>query len=369
MKLDKEKLLKNDPVALKDLERVCRECARIGASSVGALDFVDDIVQEVMIKLLTEWIRDYNPEREVEPTLISAAKFVGQTMRRRHGREVLMGDGGDETFPESWINSIADPNHEDIGDRVDREANEQRAEGLTLLAMATKEFSLALEAAPDEENGGEAVVAPSHEPESPPSASVAKQAKAGSAASKKPSARGKAVAAAAPTNAWDAINPHAAPEPKMPKRSLSKGAVRLREIRLAVRYTHEQMAAHLSLDSVGQLHAIEYGVSLPPDSLVEKAEALLTMIEQNAPALMQDDFTLVVQGWLKRLGLASDDYGGFARVLSEALAPRKVNRSTVFRWLRGTYKPSPELLWSIEAVVQAGEAQRAEILKNLPKTA
>jgi hypothetical protein len=129
------------------------------------------------------------------------------------------------------------------------------------------------------------------------------------------------------------------------------------------------MAAHLSLDSVGQLHAIEYGVSLPPDSLVEKAEALLTMIEQNAPALMQDDFTLVVQGWLKRLGLASDDYGGFARVLSEALAPRKVNRSTVFRWLRGTYKPSPELLWSIEAVVQAGEAQRAEILKNLPKTA
>lgn len=367
MKLDKEKLLKRDPVALNELNRLCRECARIGASKVGALDFVDDIVQEVMIKLLTEWIHDYNPERDVEPTLISAAKFVGQTMRRRHGREVLMGDAGDESFPESWINSVADPNHEDFGDRVDREKNEERAEGLTLLAAASKEFSTAMgiEAGLEDEVSAEPEAAAPAQVIEAPVVVPAKPRKSASAARAK-SGRSKP---AAPTNEWDALVAGVSVEPKAQKRPLTKDAIRLREIRIAVRYTHEQMQTHLELASVGQLHAIEYGVSLPPDGLVEKAEKLLTMMAEKAPALMQDDFSLIVEGWLKRLGLASDDYGGFARLLSEALAPRKVNRSTVFRWLRGKYKPSPELLWSIEMVVQAGEAERAEILKNLPKTA
>jgi DNA-directed RNA polymerase specialized sigma24 family protein/transcriptional regulator with XRE-family HTH domain len=374
VKLDKEKLLAKDPGALSDLERVCRECARIGASRVGALDFVDDIVQEVMLKLLTEWIHAYDPSRDVEPTLIEASKYVGQTLRRKYGREVTMGDAGDEGHSDTWINTVADPNYEDLGDLVDRENEETQAEAAAMLASASMEFAKAIASAEAEStsqfSADSVGCQPAPEPNKPSRERIASHGGAETKGGRAPS-RLQETPSSDPT--WDEIvTGEFSKKPRKSGRELSRDAIRLREIRLAVRYTHEQMANHLQI-SLSQLHAIEYGVTQTPDGIVRKAELLLKMIEETAPALMQEDFSKIVSNWILRLGLAEGDYGGFTRVINELFGkspePRKINRSTVFRWLRGTYKPSPDLLWKIEALVQMVETQRQQLLKHLPRIA
>jgi len=324
MKLDKAGLLAKDPIALKTFERVVRECARIGASHVGALEFAEDIAQELVIIILYRTIHIYDEQREIEPFLIEAAKRIGKTMRRKHGREVLIGEGSaDDARGGDWIESVADPLHEDLSDRMDRERAEQRADADALLAR------LAIEAGIPDPTGR-------HAPDE-------------SAALPAPAAR-KARPKVRPKRRSSQPN----------RKPLCKSARRIREIRLQAKYTHRWMAQSLGI-TLSQMHAIEYGISKPGDGLVARAEAILKEIEAEAPALLGRGSGDVVRSWLKRLGLHPEDYTGFAEVIG-------VNRSTAFRWLRKTYRPTSERLWAVELLVQEAERKRKSVIQALPRT-
>lgn len=363
MKLDKDRLIAKDPAALKELERVIRECVRIGASQVGALDFIDDLSQELMMLVLFKTIHVYDPDREIEPFLIKAAKLAGMAMRRRHGREVLMGGGGgggeEEDGFASWMGNIADPNHEDAGDRVDREFAEEQSEAEAFLAAATLEIAQSISAEQGiDHDEAEQVAAPPEASAAPSRTGTPAKSKA-----KKRPASPRSDDSGPADSEWDALLAEVPAPPRRPSapRALSPQALRLREIRLLIRYTHKWMAEALGIQ-ISQLHAIEYGVTEPADVLLAKAEALHERLRTEAPVLLSGTTTDVVKSWLGRLGLAEDDYAGFAAEIG-------VDRSTAFRWLRATYKPTSDRLWTIELMVQVAERRRSELVSALPKPA
>lgn len=365
MKLDKDRLLKNDPAAIRELEAVIRECVRIGASQVGALEFRDDLAQELMMLVLFKTIHIYDPEREIEPFLIKAAKLAGMAMRRRHGREVLMGGGGggdeDEGFS-SWMGNIADPNHEDAGDRVDRELAEDTADAEAFIASTSLALTEAL--AQDEGRSLESESPAAEDAATPDAAPSVRPKGKGRGKARKSESESAPASAGPPASSardWDSLLPHSPAPPKRaaPPRELSPSAARIREIRRAIRYTHKWMANALNIQ-VSQLHAIEYGVMEPSADLVTTAEALRIKLQKEAPILLSGDMEAIIKSWLDRLGLSDDDYSGFAKEIG-------VNRSTAFRWLRTIYNPTSDRLWAIELMVQVAERERAELKNSLPK--
>lgn len=102
MRLDVDGIRAGKNEAIESLHRTCRECARIGASKVGAQMFVDDITQEMVLHVLTRFIHVYDPTRDAEPYLIDVATKMGSGMRRKTWREETAGvseDSHEDTLP------------------------------------------------------------------------------------------------------------------------------------------------------------------------------------------------------------------------------------------------------------------------------
>lgn len=102
MRLDVDGIRAGKNEAIESLHRTCRDCARIGASKVGAQMFVDDITQEMVLHVLTRFIHVYDPTRDAEPYLIDVATKMGSGMRRKTWREESSGvseDSHEDTLP------------------------------------------------------------------------------------------------------------------------------------------------------------------------------------------------------------------------------------------------------------------------------
>lgn len=102
MLLDVAGIKAGRPDAIEAMHRACRSCARIGASKVGAQMFVDDIVQEMALHILTRFIHVYDPARDAEPYLIDVATKMGSGMRRKTWREETSGvseDNVEDSLP------------------------------------------------------------------------------------------------------------------------------------------------------------------------------------------------------------------------------------------------------------------------------
>lgn len=102
MLLDVDGIRAGNSEAIDSLNRECLQCARIGASGVGAQMFVEDIAQELVIHVLTRFIHVYDATRDAGPYLIEVARRMGSGMRRKTWREETAGvseDSHEDTLP------------------------------------------------------------------------------------------------------------------------------------------------------------------------------------------------------------------------------------------------------------------------------
>lgn len=349
MKLNKEKIRNNDQQALLELHRAAKNCAKIGAASVKAYEFADDIAQEVMMLVLSK-MDQYDPEREIEPFMIEASKLIGKTMLRKHSREILAG-GEDDSDQRIKLEEFEDKNSLSAEEIIDMEKEEM----LSMAEILISKFSQSLERQEDAE-ANEATASLQQTPCAPSSAKPATEEDQVGPTKRKKSRK---TDASAPD--WDEINAPPPPKGKRQKRTLGPKAARFREIRKKICYTHRWMATALGVE-ISTIHAIEYGLSEPTDEMLDKAEEMLSRMQASAPKLLASDPRMIAADWMRRLGLHDEDYSGLARIVG-------VNRSTAFRWLRGEYMPTPKKLWAIEILVQLKEEERNKIIEAIPKIA
>lgn len=348
MKLNKEKIRNNDQQALLELHRAAKNCAKIGAASVKAYEFADDIAQEVMMLVLSK-MDQYDPEREIEPFMIEASKLIGKTMLRKHSREILAGSE-DDSDQGIRLEEFEDKNSLSAEEIIDME----REEMLSMAEILISKFSQSLE----RQEAAEAADSASPLQQTPPAPPSFKHPEDEQA---RPAKRKKSRKADTSAPDWDEIDAPPPPKGKRQKRTLGPKAARFREIRKKICYTHRWMATALGVE-IGTIHAIEYGLSEPTDEMLDKAEEMLSRMQASTPKLLASDPRMIAADWMRRLGLHDEDYSGLARIVG-------VNRSTAFRWLRGEYMPTPKKLWAIEILVQLKEEERNKIIEAIPKIA
>lgn len=331
MKLDKEGIIKRENGALKELQRVVRHCARIGAARAGAQSLIDDVEQTVMMLVIEKLIHVYDPSRDAEPFLIDTCRRMAQGLRREHSREVLFSQAGEEDESSDWQNSIPDTEGLNPFENVLEQEKEARAAAL-VNRVAAKLQEAQAPAAPAPAVPSPPAAAPDHEAE------IAERAEA--AKDRTRTRRQRAVAWAKPKREVASKTP----------RQVSAAGARIREIRTTLRYTHGEMAEALGVEQY-TIRNLEYGFSSEHrPELVEKAEAMLEKHQRDLGILTKNPPELV-HSWCTRLGLSPDDYSGLALVIG-------TNRSTTFRWLRDEGAPTPSRIRTVEAIVQIEETRR-----------
>jgi len=326
MKLNKQGIIDRDPGALKELQRIVRHCARIGAARAGAQSIIDDVEQEVVMLVLERLIFIYDERRDVEPFLIDTCRRIALGLHRAHIREVIFSQAGDDEGSSDWHNSIADTDGIEPDRFVSEREDERRVNNLvSKMAKA---------------------IGNTDPPPSSPDDVVAGvvddfdfiETHIGKAAKKE--ARKRASDWAKPKRG----NPIKSTRPVSPE------GVEIRSIRTTLRYTHQEMASALGVDQ-HVVRNIEYGftVECPPPMLekarlmLEKHRADLDVLTMAAPDL--------VNSWCTRLGMQPDDYSGLSMLIG-------TNRSTTFRWLKGEGSPTPSRIRTVEAIVQIEEKRR-----------
>lgn len=124
MKLDVEGIRRNDPVAMSEFYKLCKRSARIGASKVGAGEYVDDITQDMAMWIIDNFLPKYDPENDVDAYLIRVGEYMGRSHSRRGRREIQTGAPGldqnsaFDTLEDESIANAALVEQEQIEDRA-----------------------------------------------------------------------------------------------------------------------------------------------------------------------------------------------------------------------------------------------------------
>lgn len=325
MRLDVAALAAHDPAALRELNEVCRVCARIGSSKVGAIGFADDISQDLLQLTLGSFLQRYDPERDVEPFLKEAARRMGLAYLRRHSREVLAppaGYGGDD----SW-----DPLQaaEDRDARVDEIALEDEADRLASAARKTLVDRMrarrAKPPAPEGEPPEQIVVEPQRPKRVQPRSNLVEDRMA------RPQARRAEDERKTRLHALRA------------ERANRPDVIELAAIRNRLGLTQTEMARALGLLD-NSIRSIEYGVVAgQPKALLKlarKLESQHKQIDANIPG------SELIKRWCAELGLREGDTVELAGLLG-------LHRSTMFRWSTQETQPPPHKVRRLNAIVEA----------------
>ncbi|MBT9136825.1 MAG: hypothetical protein DDT34_01911 [Firmicutes bacterium] len=341
MKLNKAGVINRDPGALLELQRVVRHCARIGAARAFAQSLTDDIEQEVMMLVIERLIHVYDESRDVEPYLIDTCRNIGKGLLRKHTKEVLFSQAGEDTGA-AWEDSFADPNTRDLAEVLVEEEDVRRANASA--AIAARRMSDSQEN-PEPPVSVDQSISPldfdgfQHSP--------ATRANAGST---------KAVSQRSRAAAWSAVKRERNRGKTLVRRTLSTAAVEMKKIRNTLRYTHIQMGVAMGVES-HVIRNIEYG-SIPDVSpeMLGRARKVLDRNKEDLSILNASGVKLF-HSWCARLGLREDDYRG----LSDEIG---TNRSTTFRWMKGLGSPTAIRIRQVEALVQIAEERRARMASS-----
>lgn len=315
MRLDVPALRRQDAAALAALNKTCKTCARIGASKVGALPFVNDIAQDMLIVVLTRWLDVADGERDVEPYLIEMARRMGLSYYRRHSREINASpDDGEHDL----IGSMADEGPDAEAANLEQEVERQAAEALAALIARMREVRA----------GRGAAAAPD------------------APAAVRPSSLPAFVEASATRQ-----EPACAVTAKQRRDRASRPAVReLVAVRKRLGLTQTQMARALGLTSINAIRSLEYGVVLgEPGKLLAGARELEGRMSASFNAALSG--AALVCDWARRLGVSVDDPSGLAQHIG-------VHRTTIYRWRNDITQPPPHLVRLVNAIVEAIEESR-----------
>lgn len=297
MQLDVEALRRNDPDALKQLWKDCHRCAVKVGGKIGALSFIEDIAQDMVMVILTTFLDKYEVGREVEPFLNEMARRMGLRYYHQHSREDLQGD------------YQLDVSNEDVEDGQEADAVKRSIEL-------------------DAESARKALMA-----------------------------RMKSVASKSQVSDSRGLVPIAVKPPRVPSarreairntqkaRSARPEVKELATIRKQLGLTQIEMSIALGEESQNKVRTIEYGVVVGDvDDLLIKARRLLEEHQRQLGA--SDSIDKHIGKWCTSLGLAHDDFEGLAARIG-------IHRSTLFRWRTGKTSPKPHQVRHIDALVEA----------------
>lgn len=289
--LDVAALRAHDPRAMRELDALCRKCARVGAAKVSAHEFIDDIVQEMMLMVLGKFVGVYDGVSEVDAFLVKTARLMGLGFLRKHSKEVLVSvRDGDERADilHEHADESAQPLDEALDDRVTREQ-----------AVAAKQRLI------DRIREKQAAQAPI-------------------AAAK---ARPAAIRPAGSN--WESGN-----------RFRASKETPLRLARHTIGLTQSELADELAV-SVTTLRRLESEPAIPRD--IKKRMAKLLKDERLADPANKAG-TRRINKWAKRLGIDPGDTVALADEIG-------VHRATVFRWKTGKSVPPPHIVRRVDAIV------------------
>ncbi len=319
MRITKEELARvrsGHPAALRALQPIVVKCARAGCVKAGELSaaFVEDVTQELWMIFLGSVGERFNPEYNVEPWLIEAARRIALALRRKTQRETVASDcnglASDEDASMDGILSFLN----------DGEEAPEAKRG------STKSFD-DVEVDIDREQALQYLM-------------------------KKCNRIEKLAMHVVATEPASDVRPTSSPDVGRAPRKPSKAhlssvyATELHNIRTTLCFTHEEMATRLGL-KVATYQAYEYGrIKAVPDAIMERARALLHdqdysyVVEKFKGKTMRD----IVHEWAKRMH-TEPSVSNMARLLG-------VNKSTVSRWLSLDSEPSPYELVRFEDIVE-----------------
>jgi len=303
VKLDVERLRCNDPAAIKALHEACRQYAKIGASSMGAGDFADDISQDMFLHIMSGFLESYDPERDVDGWMMTYAQRAAQAMKRKHRWHREFQSEGLETL------SAAD-------DDVERQLEEE--EEVRQAAKALEELNRRARRA-------------GFGPPPPRDVNTA-QGQEGDDTQQRAKSR---------LERW---------QHKMRTRPV------VHELKTCARrlgLTQYQLATLFGI-TLNHLRAILYGrIAGTPEAFLKKLKALERKHARSNGAVMRP-IQQTMERWRDRLRLGREP--GWYLTLGEALG---VHRATVYRWKNGLSQPPPHVVRFLDACIEA-QAKRTE---------
>jgi len=313
MELDVEALRERRPEAIAELWKACRDAAIKASHRSGAREFAEDIAQEMVMVILTAFLPNYEPGREIGPYLFEMARRMGLRLYRKHSSEVLF-----TTLASASPDGMVDfeslvPSGED----EDSESNLLRAEQLqSAMSAKAKLFARMKE-----------VQATSPEPTKPKVATTAERRARKRKVKEEPFFPVIDLARAEK-------RAHLASRPEVEE---------LRELRVRLGYTQPQLSRLLGKPE-NYVRTLEGGLIVGrPHELLAAARSLAPAVESTGQesAPMYE----LLSGWCSRLGLDPDDHMQLGKMLS-------IHRTTLYRWRNEKTRPDPVAIAKIRVLVE-----------------
>jgi len=295
VKLDVERLRRNEPEAIKSLYTACRQYAKAGASRMGAGDFADDIAQDMFLHITARLLDAYDPERDIDGWMMTYAQRATQAMKRKH-----------------------------------RWHREFHSEGLETLSAADDDVEAQLEQEEDARRAAEALEELNRR---------ARRAGFGDAQEQRSGTTPVQTDAKLHSKQRVARWQH-----KMRSRpDVRELEARSRHLGL----THPQLAALCGV-SLHHLRGVLYGrIKGTPQAFLDKLDAFEAQQESATGAAVMP-IQQKMKRWCQRLRLGNDP--GWYLTLGEALG---IHRATVYRWRNGLSQPQPYVVRFLDACVEA----------------